>query len=183
MPCYNKKEIKVWERFIPAKHWSNIQLVFHPDDFVSSTLVQMNAIRLMEDLLDVIIHACTEIVQVPGRESAWEARQVIQALMVLVNRDDCRNSRTALQPTIWFEIMKLINLSPLTEEEIIKDNTGKLLRVKTLAKLCRYVKHHDVTFGIGPAGTVHLFLAVTLVNSLKRTSQTYYLFFLTPIQQ
>ncbi|MDF3279967.1 phosphate starvation-inducible protein PhoH, partial [Streptococcus pneumoniae] len=37
--------------------------------------------------LDVVIHARTEIVQVLGEESACEeARQVIQALMVLVNR-------------------------------------------------------------------------------------------------
>ena len=41
----------------------------------------------MEEELDVVIHARTEIVQVLGEESACEeARQVIQALMVLVNR-------------------------------------------------------------------------------------------------
>ena len=41
----------------------------------------------MEEELDVVIHARTEIVQVLGEETACEeARQVIQALMVLVNR-------------------------------------------------------------------------------------------------
>ena len=41
----------------------------------------------MEEELDVVIHARTEIVQVLGEESACEeARQVIQSLMVLVNR-------------------------------------------------------------------------------------------------
>ena len=41
----------------------------------------------MEEELDVVIHARTEIVQVLGEEAACEeARQVIQALMVLVNR-------------------------------------------------------------------------------------------------
>ena len=41
----------------------------------------------MEEELDVVIHARTEIVQVLGEETTCEeARQVIQALMVLVNR-------------------------------------------------------------------------------------------------
>ena len=59
----------------------------------------------------------------------------------------------------------------LYEEEIIKDNTGKPIRVKTLGQKLYVdsVKQHDVTFGIGPAGTGKTFLAVTLaVTALKR---------------
>ena len=57
------------------------------------------------------------------------------------------------------------------EEEIIKDSYGKPIRVKTLGQKIYVdsVKHHDVTFGIGPAGTGKTFLAVTLaVTALKR---------------
>ena len=60
----------------------------------------------------------------------------------------------------------------LYEEEIIKDSYGKPIRVKTLGQKKIYVdsvKNHDVTFGIGPAGTGKTFLAVTLaVTALKR---------------
>ena len=41
------------------------------------------------------------------------------------------------------------------KKKIIKDNTGKPIRVKTLGQKLYVdsVKQHDVTFGIGPAGT------------------------------
>ena len=59
----------------------------------------------------------------------------------------------------------------LYEEEIIKDNYGKPIRVKTLGQKVYVdsVKKHDIVFGIGPAGTGKTFLAVTLaVTALKR---------------
>ncbi len=59
----------------------------------------------------------------------------------------------------------------LYEEEIIKDNYGKPIRVKTLGQKLYVdsVKRHDIVFGIGPAGTGKTFLAVTLaVTALKR---------------
>ena len=59
----------------------------------------------------------------------------------------------------------------LYEEEIIKDNTGKPTVLKPWVKsfYVDSVKQHDVTFGIGPAGTGKTFLAVTLaVTALKR---------------
>ena len=129
-------------------------------------------LRLMEDELDVIIHARTEIVQVLGEESSCEeARQVIQALMVLVNRGMTVGTPdvvTAINMVRNNEIDKFV---ALYEEEIIKDNTGKPIRVKTLGQKLYVdsVKNHDVTFGIGPAGTGKTFLAVTLaVTALKR---------------
>ena len=64
-----------------------------------------------------------------------------------------------------------ISSSLLYEEEIIKDSYGKPIRVKTLGQKIYVdsVKNHDVTFGIGPAGTGKTFLAVTLaVTALKR---------------
>ena len=59
----------------------------------------------------------------------------------------------------------------LYEEEIIKHNIGKPIRVKTLGQKVYVdsIKNHDVVFGIGPAGTGKTFLAVTLaVTALKR---------------
>ena len=68
------------------EHSIDIQLS-HPDDLFHLFGSNERHLRLMEEELDVVIHARTEIVQVIGEESACEeARQVIQALMVLVNR-------------------------------------------------------------------------------------------------
>ena len=68
------------------EHSIDIQLS-HPDDLFHLFGSNERHLRLMEEELDVVIHARTEIVQILGEESACEeARQVIQALMVLVNR-------------------------------------------------------------------------------------------------
>ena len=144
----------------------------HPDDLFHLFGSNERHLRLMEEELDVIIHARTEIVQVLGEESSCEeARQVIQALMVLVNRGMTVGTPdvvTAINMVRNHEIDKFV---ALYEEEIIKDNTGKPIRVKTLGQKLYVdsVKQHDVTFGIGPAGTGKTFLAVTLaVTALKR---------------
>ena len=126
----------------------------------------------MEEELDVVIHARTEIVQVLGEESACEeARQVIQALMVLVNRGMTVGTPDVVTAISMVKNDEIDKFVALYEEEIIKDNTGKPIRVKTLGQKLYVdsVKQHDVTFGIGPAGTGKTFLAVTLaVTALKR---------------
>ena len=153
------------------EHSIDIQLS-HPDDLFHLFGSNERHLRLMEEELDVVIHARTEIVQVLGEETACEeARQVIQALMVLVNRGMTIGTPdvvTAINMVKNDEIDKFV---ALYEEEIIKDNTGKPIRVKTLGQKLYVdsVKQHDVTFGIGPAGTGKTFLAVTLaVTALKR---------------
>ncbi|CJG85162.1 PhoH family protein [Streptococcus pneumoniae] len=61
------------------EHSIDIQLS-HPDDLFHLFGSNERHLRLMEEELDVVIHARTEIVQVLGEESACEeARQVIQA--------------------------------------------------------------------------------------------------------
>ncbi len=59
----------------------------HPDDAFHLFGSNERHLRLMEQELKVTIHARTEIVQILGTEAACEeTRQVIQALLVLVNR-------------------------------------------------------------------------------------------------
>ncbi len=144
----------------------------HPDDLFHLFGSNERHLRLMEEELDVVIHARTEIVQVLGEETACEeARQVIQALMVLVNRGMTVGTPDVVTAISMVKNDEIDKFVALYEEEIIKDNTGKPIRVKTLGQKLYVdsVKQHDVTFGIGPAGTGKTFLAVTLaVTALKR---------------
>ncbi|MGI0253643.1 PhoH family protein [Streptococcus pneumoniae] len=149
------------------EHSIDIQLS-HPDDLFHLFGSNERHLRLMEEELDVVIHARTEIVQVLGEESACEeARQVIQALMVLVNRGMTVGTPDVVTAISMVKNDEIDKFVALYEEEIIKDNTGKPIRVKTLGQKLYVdsVKQHDVTFGIGPAGTGKTFLAVT---ALKR---------------
>ena len=144
----------------------------HPDDAFYLFGSNERHLRLMEQELKATIHARTEIVQILGTEAACEeARQVIQALLVLVNRGMTIGTPDVVTAITMVKNDEIDKFVALYEEEIIKDSYGKPIRVKTLGQKIYVdsVKNHDIVFGIGPAGTGKTFLAVTLaVTALKR---------------
>ncbi|HEO2511529.1 TPA: PhoH family protein [Streptococcus agalactiae] len=145
----------------------------HPDDMMSLFGSNERHLKLIEENLDVIIHARTERVQVLGdsEETLETARLTIEALLVLVNRGMTVNTSDVVTALSMAQNSSIDKFVALYEEEIIKDSYGKPIRVKTLGQKIYVdsVKNHDVVFGIGPAGTGKTFLAVTLaVTALKR---------------
>ncbi|HGA1077914.1 TPA: PhoH family protein [Streptococcus agalactiae] len=145
----------------------------HPDDMMSLFGSNERHLKLIEENLDVIIHARTEHVQVLGdsEEAVETARLTIEALLVLVNRGMTVNTSDVVTALSMAQNGSIDKFVALYEEEIIKDSYGKPIRVKTLGQKIYVdsVKNHDVVFGIGPAGTGKTFLAVTLaVTALKR---------------
>lgn len=145
----------------------------HPDDVLALFGSNERHLKLIEENLGVIIHARTERVQILGddKESVDLARVTIQALLVLVSRGMLVNTSDVVTALSMAQNGSIDKFVALYEEEIIKDNSGKPIRVKTLGQkvYADSVKSHDVVFGIGPAGTGKTFLAVTLaVTALKR---------------
>ncbi|WP_192804089.1 PhoH family protein [Streptococcus agalactiae] len=145
----------------------------HPDDMMSLFGSNERHLKLIEENLDVIIHARTERVQVLGdsEEAVETARLTIEALLMLVNRGMTVNTSDVVTALSMAQNGSIDKFVALYEEEIIKDSYGKPIRVKTLGQKIYVdsVKNHDVVFGIGPAGTGKTFLAVTLaVTALKR---------------
>ena len=145
----------------------------HPDDVLSLFGTNERHLKLIEDNLGVIIHARTERVQILGdaEESVELARLTIQALLVLVERGMLVNTSDVVAALTMAQDGSIDKFVALYEEEIIKDSSGKPIRVKTLGQKVYVdsIKNHDVVFGIGPAGTGKTFLAVTLaVTALKR---------------
>ena len=145
----------------------------HPDDVLSLFGTNERHLKLIEENLNVIIHARTERVQILGddEESVELARLTIQALLVLVERGMLVNTSDVVAALTMAQDGSIDKFVALYEEEIIKDNSGKPIRVKTLGQKVYVdsIKNHDVVFGIGPAGTGKTFLAVTLaVTALKR---------------
>lgn len=145
----------------------------HPDDVLALFGSNERHLKLIEDNLGVIIHARTERVQILGddEDSVELARLTIQALLILVGRGMLINTSDVVTALSMAQDGSVDKFVALYEEEIIKDNSGKPIRVKTLGQKVYVdsVKSHDVVFGIGPAGTGKTFLAVTLaVTALKR---------------
>lgn len=145
----------------------------HPDDMFALFGTNERHLKLIEDNLGVIIHARTERIQILGdnQEAVELARLTIQALLVLVERGMIINTSDAVAALTMAQEGSIDKFVALYEVEIIKDNNGKAIRVKTLGQKVYVdsIKSHDVVFGIGPAGTGKTFLAVTLaVTALKR---------------
>ena len=145
----------------------------HPDDVLALFGTNERHLKLIEENLNVIIHARTERVQILGddEESVELARLTIQALLVLVERGMLVNTSDVVAALTMAQDGSIDKFVALYAEEIIKDNSGKPIRVKTLGQKVYVdsIKNHDVVFGIGPAGTGKTFLAVTLaVTALKR---------------
>lgn len=145
----------------------------HPDDVLALFGTNERHLRLIEDNLEVVIHARTERVQILANhpEALEAARLTIQALLVLVERGMTINTSDVVMALSMVRNGTIDQFVALYEEEIIKDHYGKPIRVKTLGQkvFVDSVKEHDVVFGIGPAGTGKTFLAVTLaVTALKR---------------
>ncbi|MCP1638909.1 phosphate starvation-inducible PhoH-like protein [Streptococcus gallinaceus] len=145
----------------------------HPDDVLALFGSNERHLRLVEENLGVVIHARTERVQILGddEEAVELARITLQALLVLVSRGMLVNTSDDVTALSMAQAGTIDKFVALYEEEIIKDNYGKPIRVKTLGQKVYVdsVKKHDVVFGIGPAGTGKTFLAVTLaVTALKR---------------
>ncbi len=130
-------------------------------------------LKLIEENTGVVIHARTEVVQIlSDDEASLEiVRLTIEALLVLVGRGMLVNTSDVVTALTMAQNGTIDKFVALYEEEIIKDNYGKPIRVKTLGQKVYVdsVRNHDVVFGIGPAGTGKTFLAVTLaVTALKR---------------
>nr|WP_144399509.1 PhoH family protein [Pilibacter termitis] len=129
-------------------------------------------IKLLEEQLSLVIHARGENVQILGEEENAEcARQVLDTLQVLIRRGIKISTPDVVSALKMAKNHTLEQFIAMYEEEIIKDQHGKPIRIKTLGQK-RYVeaiKKNDVAFGIGPAGTGKTFLAVVLaISALKR---------------
>lgn len=145
----------------------------HPDDLMALFGSNERHLKLIEENTGVVIHARTEVLQIlSDDEASLEiVRLTIEALLVLVGRGMLVNTSDVVTALTMAQNGTIDKFVALYEEEIIKDNYGKPIRVKTLGQKVYVdsVRNHDVVFGIGPAGTGKTFLAVTLaVTALKR---------------
>ncbi|KAF1304895.1 MULTISPECIES: PhoH family protein [Enterococcus] len=131
-----------------------------------------NHIKLIEEYTETTIRSRGEMIQLEGtKESVKKAKAVIQALQTLINRGIHVGTPDVVAALKMVEKGSLDFFIAMYEEEILKDRTGKPIRVKNSGqkKYVDAVRSHDVVFGVGPAGTGKTFLAVVLaIAALKK---------------
>ena len=134
--------------------------------------VQDANLHLLEEGMQVTIALFGEQLTIRGDEEAVnETIAVIQALTQLIKQGIRINATDVVSAMRMSERGTLEYFGDLYTETLIRNNKGQPVRVKNYGQR-RYVqaiRHNDITFGIGPAGTGKTYLAVVMaLAALKR---------------
>ncbi len=144
----------------------------NPEDAALIFGVQDKYLQLVENQLGVQINYRGETVQILSEDevTAQRTRKVLQALQVLVSRGLPVHTSDVVIAVKMVLNDDIENFTALYEVELTKDANGKAIRLKNLAQKTYVdsVKHHDIVFGIGPAGTGKTFLAVVMAIQALR---------------
>lgn len=129
-------------------------------------------VKLIEDATQTTIRARGEMIQIQGSQANVDlVVAVFQSLQELIKRGIQIATPDVVSALNLANQGALSSFIEMYEKEIIKDHNGKPIRAKNLGQK-RYIEainKHDVTFGIGPAGTGKTFLAVVLaIAALKK---------------
>lgn len=118
---------------------------------------------------DIIVRG-DELVVDTDEEKMIDLKKVIEAIMKLVKQGKVISKRDVMYALKLLESDNLKVIDELYQIRIARTMSGKLIYPKTLGQKAYYgaLKHHDVVFGIGPAGTGKTYLAVVFaVQALK----------------
>ncbi|MEC5187344.1 PhoH family protein [Geobacillus thermodenitrificans] len=128
-------------------------------------------LKRIEEELGVSIVTRGETVNVSGTPQQVQlVDELLRHLLIVIRKGVAISERDIMYAIQMVKKGAIDGLVQLYDEEIAKNAKGKPIRVKTLGQ--RYyvtaIEQHDLTFGIGPAGTGKTYLAVVMaVKALK----------------
>ncbi|MTV81241.1 PhoH family protein [Secundilactobacillus folii] len=150
------------KEYILAKPEQEVAILGAQDQFVS----------LLEEGLEVSVRPFGNSIKVSGAPF-----QVEKAMAILKNMDQLVQKGIQLNSADVVSAMKMADRGTLDyfmdlyTETLIKDAKGRAVRVKNYGQrqYIDAIRHNDVTFGVGPAGTGKTYLAVVMaIAALKR---------------
>ena len=132
---------------------------------------QEENIRLLEEAMQCeLIVRGDEIVMDNTEEKNQQVEDMIRILLALVKQGKTISQRDIMYSLNLAKNHQLNMIDELYQIKIARTTNGKLIYPKTLGQKEYYqaLKHNDVVFGIGPAGTGKTYLAVVFaVQALK----------------
>lgn len=149
-----------------SEHLTVLQ-VDNPNEAVMLLGISDANMKLIEEALQVHIITRGEQIQLAGEEDAKEqATFLLHALLKVIRKGiniDQRDVATAIEMT---QKGTIEYFAELYDEEIARTTKGKPIRAKTIGQLeyIQAIRHKDVVFGIGPAGTGKTYLAVVMAT-------------------
>jgi len=151
---------------IMSEHLTVLQ-VDNPNEAVMLLGISDANMKLIEEALKVHIITRGEQIQLAGEEDAKElATFLLHALLKVIRKGiniDQRDVATAIEMT---QKGTIEYFAELYDEEIARTTKGKPIRAKTIGQreYIQAIRHKDVVFGIGPAGTGKTYLAVVMAT-------------------
>lgn len=129
-------------------------------------------VSLLEEGMGITIHPFGNQLKLSGPDEAVHlTRAILDQLVALIEQGITIASTDIISAMKMAHKGTLEYFADMYQEKIINDRKGRPIRVKNFGQR-QYVhamKNHDVTFGIGPAGTGKTYLAVAMaVAALKR---------------
>jgi phosphate starvation-inducible protein PhoH and related proteins len=143
-------------------------LVENPNEAVMLIGMADGNLTLIEQAFDVRIITRGEIVQITGEdESAKQlATEVLKALLYVIRKGTNIDTRDVASAIEMANKGTVEYFTELYDEEIARTAKGKPIRAKTVGQreYIRAIRHNDLVFGIGPAGTGKTYLAVVMAT-------------------
>lgn len=147
---------------LQVKDTNEIQMLFGPNDI---------HLKRIEEKLDVSIITRGESLIVSGSDNTANLiKEVLDALIRMLRNGMKLSERDIIYAIQLAQEDKLDQLEDLYQETIAVNTKGKPIVVKTLGQkeYIDTIRHKDLIFGIGPAGTGKTYLAVIMaINALK----------------
>lgn len=132
---------------------------------------QEENIRILEEAMQCeLVVRGDEIVMDNTEEKNQQVEDMIRTLLALVKQGKTISQRDIMYSLNLAKNHQLNMIDELYQIKIARTTNGKLIYPKTLGQKEYYqaLKHNDVVFGIGPAGTGKTYLAVVFaVQALK----------------
>ena len=123
--------------------------------------------KLIEQELDVQVITRGESIRLVGDEDKRAtAKQLIEQLLKVIRKGININQRDVSTAIEMSAAGTLEYFAELYDEEIARNVKGKAIRAKTIGQreYIQAIRHKDLTFCIGPAGTGKTYLAVVLAT-------------------
>ena len=130
-------------------------------------------LKLIEEELKVQLITRGESIRIVGEEeNVLEANKLMEQLLAVIRKGiniNLRDVSSAIEMSLNGTIEYF---SGLYDEEIARNVKGKAIRAKTIGQreYIQGIRHSDLTFGIGPAGTGKTYLAVVMATQALKNA-------------
>lgn len=129
-------------------------------------------LELLAEQFQINIHPFGDHVDLQGEKASVNlVAEILKHLVNLLHSGIQIGETDVISAARMAQADKLDYFEDLYNQVLLTDAKGKPIRVRNLGqrKYIQTIKHHDITFGIGPAGTGKTYLAVVMaVSALKK---------------